>query len=1018
MAVNFPDAPSNGDSFSVNDTTYVYNATAGYWDITSTVQASASTGTNAPSNPSAGDFWFDPSSLTTYIYYSDGTSSQWIPANSVGARGAPGPGYPTSYYSVDYTSTTTGNVVFNSSSTPTLPSYTVGKVNAWVNGVLRSDIDATDGSNVEISLSTGDEVQIINFGDTDVLDPTASSNDHTTYTTLSSLIDTVQSNVTSAGSGVAVYATPDLLPLTGTDAGEQAYVNSTNRLYISNGTGWYSIGLVNTNPAITSVQDASAGTTPFTLAIDGSATVITITASDPEDVPLTYSYAVTSGSLTNGGGTTATVVQGTGANTNQFTITPTTTEAYAGTFDLTFTTSDGINQASSVNNFTLNFITSIANSNYTTLLATATGTSDNNNITDASTNNHSITVNGDAHAGTFSPYRSGGYATSFSRSASSELEIASMPAIGSGDCSIEVWCKIDSQAWNGIISRGAYNSSGTFSLSSRSGDTELTLIWSGTIYTTSGANINAGEWKWVQVIRSSGTVTIYVNGSSVGSWSNSANVSSTSNYIIGRVDSSDYFGGDLRDLRISTNAQSSSNGSEKLATDSNTTFLSCHLPYLSYATSSVASNTYSSISGTIETVSNSPYDYTEYSATDHGGSVYFDGSGDTINTYHASNLQLGASSAFTLEFWFYANGTSSDYQSLFSTYSGSSVTDAGQSARLIFNTSNNLFILTDGSSNFLQITKDVPQNVWNHFCWTRDASNNHKFYFNGEQIGTSTTNTNFQTDWWYFGRRQFNGDQDFTGYISDISLIKGSVTRTSAFTPPTAPLSSTGTSFHIKGTDASIIDKSQGTNLLIDGTTITGVSTGSKYSKAIKNTAASSAIKVCTPSEFNMRTNDDFTIEFWFKVDPTSSYSATNYPKYILQIQYGGIVFGIWANPSTTKIEGNGARTDGSSYITWSSSMFTSYTPNQWHHYALSFDKSNTTAKWFLDGSVYHTDTSYDDPSTSVTNSNGTYMVSLFGETGTVNSNTTFIGSIEDFRFSQFTRYTGNFTPPTAPLEG
>ena len=411
MAVNFPDSPSNGDSFSVNDTTYVYNATAGYWDITSTVQASASTSTNAPSNPSTGDFWFDPSALTTYIYYSDGSSSQWVPANSVGARGAPGPGYPTAYYSVDYTSTATGNVVFNSSSSPTLPSYTVGKVNAWVNGVLRSDINASDGSNVEISLSTGDEVQIINFGDTDVLDPTASSNDHTTYTTLSSLIDTVQANVTSAGSGVAVYATPDLLPLSGINSGEQAYVNSTNRLYINNGTGWYSIGLVNNNPSITSVQDASAGTTPFTLATDGSATVITITSSDPEDVPLTYSYAVTSGSLTNGGGATATVVQGTGANTNKFTITPSATEAYGGTFELTFTTSDGINTATSANSFTLNFITTITNSKYTTLLATATGTSDNNNITDTSTNNHSITVNGDTHAGTFSPYRSGGYSS-------------------------------------------------------------------------------------------------------------------------------------------------------------------------------------------------------------------------------------------------------------------------------------------------------------------------------------------------------------------------------------------------------------------------------------------------------------------------------------------------------------------------------------------------------------------------------------------------------------------------------
>lgn len=163
------------------------------------------------------------------------------------------------------------------------------------------------------------------------------------------------SGAISAGAGVTVYATADDLPTTGLTAGDEAFISGSNRLYISNGTGWYSIGLVNTNPAITSVEDPSSNTTPFTLATDGSALVLTITAADPEDIPLTYSYAVTTGSLTNGGGTTATVVQGTGANTNQFTITPTTTEAYAGTFELTFTTSDGINQASSVNSFTLQF---------------------------------------------------------------------------------------------------------------------------------------------------------------------------------------------------------------------------------------------------------------------------------------------------------------------------------------------------------------------------------------------------------------------------------------------------------------------------------------------------------------------------------------------------------------------------------------------------------------------------------------------------------------------------------------
>jgi len=159
----------------------------------------------------------------------------------------------------------------------------------------------------------------------------------------------------SGGAGVTVYATVDDLPMTGLTAGDEAFISGSNRLYISNGTGWYSIGLVNTNPSITSVLDSDGGTTPFTLATDGSATVITITASDPENIPLTYSYTVTAGSLTNSGGTTATVTQGTGSNSNIFTVTPTTNTDYPGSFSLTFTVSDGINQSSSASSFTLEF---------------------------------------------------------------------------------------------------------------------------------------------------------------------------------------------------------------------------------------------------------------------------------------------------------------------------------------------------------------------------------------------------------------------------------------------------------------------------------------------------------------------------------------------------------------------------------------------------------------------------------------------------------------------------------------
>lgn len=172
----------------------------------------------------------------------------------------------------------------------------------------------------------------------------------------------------TVAAGAVVYATADLLPLSGNSAGDMAYVTATNRFYINNGSGWYSVSLVNTNPNITSAQDAGSNTTPFTLATDGTATVITITAADPEEVPLTYGYSVTTGSLTNGGGTTATVTQGTGSNTNVFTVTPTTTEAYAGNFTLTFTASDGINQATSANVFQLAFAADWANLSQTQML--------------------------------------------------------------------------------------------------------------------------------------------------------------------------------------------------------------------------------------------------------------------------------------------------------------------------------------------------------------------------------------------------------------------------------------------------------------------------------------------------------------------------------------------------------------------------------------------------------------------------------------------------------------------------
>jgi hypothetical protein len=126
--------------------------------------------------------------------------------------------------------------------------------------------------------------------------------------------------------------------------GQTALVTSLNRIFMYTGTGWFKIAdMTNESPtAITGVD----GT--YALEKDGTATIITAVSSDPEGFALTWSYAVTTGSL----GSTATVSQA----DNVFTITPSSTAADAGEFSITFSVTDGATGAvNAVSAFTLAF---------------------------------------------------------------------------------------------------------------------------------------------------------------------------------------------------------------------------------------------------------------------------------------------------------------------------------------------------------------------------------------------------------------------------------------------------------------------------------------------------------------------------------------------------------------------------------------------------------------------------------------------------------------------------------------
>jgi len=145
---------------------------------------------------------------------------------------------------------------------------------------------------------------------------------------------------------MSVYSSIDSLPVSAS-TGTKALVTSTNTLYIYN-NGWYKIAIINNfNP-----QWITQPNSTYDLAINGTATTITVVASDSDDVPITYT-AVTDSDFD----LIATVTHDSDKH-NTWTIVPLDSEngaATGGTGTITFKASDGINLVSAVSTFSLSF---------------------------------------------------------------------------------------------------------------------------------------------------------------------------------------------------------------------------------------------------------------------------------------------------------------------------------------------------------------------------------------------------------------------------------------------------------------------------------------------------------------------------------------------------------------------------------------------------------------------------------------------------------------------------------------
>ena len=800
------------------------------------------------------------------------------------------------------------------------------------------------------------------------------------------------------------------LSASGNAVGDQRVVGNT--LYLWNGSGWYRIALINETPTWDSGGQPSVS---YILDRDSpqDATIITLAASDPDGLPITYSY-ITGGSMDS----MATISQ----DSSVFTITPKTVaqvgEGVELTGSITFRASDGVNILPHVSSFTLDFVFIIQNSKYTTLLATAVDTSDNNTIVDSSSNNETITVYGNPSAGTFSPYRHGGYSTYFDGTGDYlGISASNDWGFGNGAWTIEFWVNTTDTQFDPV---SAYYGASPFTgwtVSVLNGAVRFYasdgVSNSGYVTVSGSTTINDGQWHHVALTSelSSNAVSCYVDGTLAGSATLSVSPSTTGQALwIGIASEAIYnLEGYLADVRIvKGTAVYTSNftpPTERLTAVANTSLLTCHLPYIADGSSNAHSIT---VNGDTSVKPFTPYDNLKYSAVDHGGSIYFD-QGSNLTLADNDNWDL-TSSNFTIKFWVYMQQDTfpsgyirwiDDAQTTTSTQGNWTLgVQSNKQVRLtIWDSSGTLSNIYSGTS------KLIHNNRWYYVEWSGGTVK-----VNGETyISYTHPNTGAIGGNMVIGSGQNHAgtrEAYMKGYIADLHFVNGSTAAESSI--PTAPMSSVSdTKLLIKGTEASIIDKSQSTNLQLVGNT-TGSTTEVKFAdtKSIYfNPSATAQTNYIDVSNIdgNFGTGD-FTIEGWIRpASIDTSYSASgNSPILDLDASSGTATDWWVVHQTGSSIQ------FGTNQAIQHSGASGSLTANTWHHFAVA--RENGTIRIFVDGSETGASVSY---STAI---GSTRTLRLAGQGG---SSRWWEGYMSDIRITKgLARYTANFTPPTEPFKG
>ena len=634
----------------------------------------------------------------------------------------------------------------------------------------------------------------------------------------------------------------------------------------------------------------------------------------------------------------------------------------------------------------------------------------NNTLLDSSSESHTVTRNADIVQGTFSPFSSDeGKWSIFFDGTDDYIDVGSSNAtqLGSGDFTVEFWIRTSDTSCN-IANPDSATGSGYWGLMVQSGD----LRWNDSYAVTNkwvvdGAGILDDVWHHVAIVRNSGTIAVYYDGTSQsvqsGSFSDSTDYSGSDGLRIGSGNL-DEFTGNISNFRtVSGTAVYTSNysaPSTPLTAITNTKVLVCCSNRFRDKSTSAHSITFGS---TPKIQPFSPFAPSgSYSALSKGGSGFFDGTSDCwLTVSDATDFDFGTGD-YTIEAWFYPTVNGSSFTLPFAIEGGNNYwgwTSLGSGYNGLTNHTDTL----DSSSG---ADSESPDKFgWNHIVYQVTSGTNN-WYKNGVQVYSGTAATHANATGFRVGRSPSYNNHYYGGYISDVRIVKGSnvYSNASTLTIPTAPLTAvTNTKLLLNFTNAAIFDQ-----------------TGKSNINTVGNAQLDTSVKKFGTASAEFDGTDDY-----IEVPPSTAispqrgswtYECFIYPKTVVDSAGYGCIFDTRTNnpdddgvslfyvgtASQKRLECYGPATGGYYFSTANNSI----TLDQWQHVALVFDldATNYPITCYVNGTSVGSSTS----NTWYTRNSGRLRIGA--QQAGYNE---FTGFIDEFRVTNKARYTSNFTAPT-----